>query len=202
MKTERTCGLYVIRCAGNGSRYFGSAVNIAQRWRQHRYDLRKGRHSNTRMQRTWNKYGELSFSFSVLVVLERDDRLETERKLLATVRDDPATLNMSACPTGGMTGRRHSPETRERLAAIKRGSRHSAETRGRMRASQSRRTNRPETGPAISSSLRAWNATHPRTPEYRERVRKALLGKKHNAERRAKTSQAITAWWAKRKETV
>lgn len=58
-------GIYEIVNTVNGKRYIGSAVKLALRWRQHRCELRKGRH-NPHFQSAWKKYGESAFVFTVL----------------------------------------------------------------------------------------------------------------------------------------
>ena len=172
---KNICGLYVIDCTANGTRYFGSSQNIARRWRQHRWDLRKGSHANGRLQRTWTKYGEGAFRFSVLAIIEPSDRLETERRLLAIVIADPSTINLSAAPNGGRPGRKHSAASRALMAERKRGTKHSADTLARMRMAQAWRKHRPETSAKLSTSLRAWNAKHPRSDEEKEKTRRGVL---------------------------
>lgn len=62
-------GIYKIHCKGNGKIYIGSSVNIEHRWKVHLRKLRKGNHVNPHLQSSYNKYGEDSFSFSVLEAL-------------------------------------------------------------------------------------------------------------------------------------
>lgn len=66
---ESWCGVYRITCIGNSQIYIGSSVNIRERWQQHLALLRRNRHSSTYLQNSYNKYGEDSFKFEVLVRL-------------------------------------------------------------------------------------------------------------------------------------
>lgn len=66
---ESWCGVYRITCTGNSQIYIGSSVNIKERWQQHLALLRRNRHSSTYLQNSYNKYGEDSFKFEVLVRL-------------------------------------------------------------------------------------------------------------------------------------
>lgn len=60
-------GIYMIKCKGNNQIYIGSSTNMQDRWRQHISHLRAGNHHSTYLQRSYNKYGEDSFEFSVLL---------------------------------------------------------------------------------------------------------------------------------------
>ncbi len=60
-------GVYLIKNLLNGKVYVGSSVDLQQRWRSHRGELREGTHWNKHLQSAWNKYGEESFAFIVVV---------------------------------------------------------------------------------------------------------------------------------------
>lgn len=64
--SPETCGVYCIQNTVNSKCYVGSARVFAIRWYNHRYALRKGRHPNTYLQRSWTKHGEKTFMFKVL----------------------------------------------------------------------------------------------------------------------------------------
>lgn len=61
------CGIYEIRNKINNRSYIGQSQNIERRMDAHRYALRAGRHSNTHLQRAWDKYGENTFEFRILI---------------------------------------------------------------------------------------------------------------------------------------
>ena len=48
--------------------YVGSTVNFASRMSAHRANLRKGKHSSQKLQRSFSKHGEQNFSFAVAVI--------------------------------------------------------------------------------------------------------------------------------------
>lgn len=56
---KKISGVYRIEIGGKS--YIGSSVNINQRWRQHRTNLKCGRHDNPYMQNAYNKYKEAKF---------------------------------------------------------------------------------------------------------------------------------------------
>ena len=64
------CGIYMIQNKVNGKIYIGQAVDIKDRWKQHKSYLNGGYHVNKHLQRSWNKYGEESFEFSILLECE------------------------------------------------------------------------------------------------------------------------------------
>src|SRR5258708_4443042 len=73
------CGVYQIKCVETGEKYIGSSWDIGKRWSQHRFQLRRGRHSSDALQCAWNKYGAGAFEFSVLEeVIDWEKRLSVE----------------------------------------------------------------------------------------------------------------------------
>jgi group I intron endonuclease len=70
-------GIYCIRNIKNDKIYIGQSTNIASRFREHRSNLKNNRHGNQHLQNSWNKYGELNFSFEILEkcdIKDLDDR--------------------------------------------------------------------------------------------------------------------------------
>jgi group I intron endonuclease len=63
---DRICGIYAIKCEANKKVYIGSSLNIKKRWDRHKDDLRSNLHHNKHLQRSWNKYGEKTFTFQLL----------------------------------------------------------------------------------------------------------------------------------------
>lgn len=73
-------GVYEIVCLPTGKRYVGSAaISFAKRFAQHRHELHQGRHRSTYMQRSWDKYGEQAFKFSMLEECEPQLCVEREQ---------------------------------------------------------------------------------------------------------------------------
>jgi group I intron endonuclease len=51
-------GVYYILNIINGHCYVGSsALDLDDRWSQHKSDLRKNKHDNQHLRNAWNKYG-------------------------------------------------------------------------------------------------------------------------------------------------
>lgn len=109
-------GIYQIRNVHNGKFYIGSAVNLAQRWRQHRCELSKGRH-NPHLQNAWRKHGESAFVFSVVeYVADKAKLIEREQHHIDTLL--PAYN--CAKVAGSNLGIKYGPEFSERVSTTHR----------------------------------------------------------------------------------
>ena len=64
--------VYKIENKLNGKSYIGITCDIKRRLRQHLWALRNNRHSNSKLQRAFNKYGENNFSMSVIEEIDCD----------------------------------------------------------------------------------------------------------------------------------
>ena len=73
--------VYKIQCEKDGRFYIGASINSHKRKLEHFNDLRKNKHHNIFLQRAFNKYGEESFSYTVLETFEDcvNPKKETER---------------------------------------------------------------------------------------------------------------------------
>jgi group I intron endonuclease len=65
ISTKKT-GIYRIVNKVNKKVYVGSSINIRGRWAVHKSDLRRNKHHNYHLQKSWNKYGERNFSFMII----------------------------------------------------------------------------------------------------------------------------------------
>jgi len=63
-------GIYCILNITNCKLYIGSSVNLSARFSKHISNLRKGRHHNQHLQKSFNKYGEENFVFVILQIIE------------------------------------------------------------------------------------------------------------------------------------
>lgn len=58
--------IYSITNRVNGRIYIGSTVDPKRRFYLHLRELKSGSHHSPRLQKSWNKYGEINFSFEVI----------------------------------------------------------------------------------------------------------------------------------------
>lgn len=59
-------GIYKIINVINNKFYVGSAVSFSRRKTRHFSELRTNKHSNSKLQNAWNKYGEQAFVFAIV----------------------------------------------------------------------------------------------------------------------------------------
>lgn len=75
-------GVYVIFNKATGWFYIGSSLKMNGRFNGHKSRLKNKRHSNPRLQKDWDAYGEACFSFSPVLVLGSDEIRAAEDQLI------------------------------------------------------------------------------------------------------------------------
>ena len=91
---EKLSGIYRIVCVKNGNYYYGSSDNLCERWMGHKNILKRNKHVNPRVQRTWNKYGEDTFRFEHIEFVEPTKLLEIEDTYLKEHVGKPHCMNI------------------------------------------------------------------------------------------------------------
>lgn len=168
-------GLYIIWFSDTHY-YGGRASNFTNRWAQHRYGLRRGRHCNRYLQFVFNKYGRFE---PVILTVQEDPilQLRDEQEWLDLNYGQPGCLNLSRwADRGSNRGRLLSPEHKARIAASSLGKKMSPDSRAKMSISQKKR--------------RA-------TPETKLRMSVAHKGSRHTEESKRKMSEAAKARYAR-----
>jgi group I intron endonuclease len=74
-----TCGIYLIENIVKHRLYVGSSVNVRLRWNTHISSLRRGTHTNTKLQHAFNKYGEPAFVLRVIETCLREQLATREQ---------------------------------------------------------------------------------------------------------------------------
>lgn len=100
--------VYEITCSGSGRSYIGSSRNVSVRWRNHLWQLKRGKHVCKLMQEDYRKYGRESFSVSTLKECEseaeaRSSEVEEIRERLSgglLYNRKPAGVGRTALPAG------------------------------------------------------------------------------------------------------
>ena len=72
-------GIYRITNKRNGRVYIGSSQDVKTRMRKHRWKLNRDKHENVALQNGWNKHGEDSFEFSVVLICAVHDLIMYEQ---------------------------------------------------------------------------------------------------------------------------
>lgn len=169
---RKICGIYLIRNTVNGCLYVGQSSAIGNRWLHHKSCLRRGKHGNAYLQRSWDKYGEAAFEFSLLQKTERsvDALTQAEQAWIDTLKPE---YNIS--PVAGSTlGVKHPPRPpgfSEKMRRKFLGRRHRPDTIEKLRriAQESSYTHPPEVRARISKGLKAvpFVMTERRREKYR-----------------------------------
>lgn len=222
------CGVYAI-ILPSGGQYIGSSVNISGRWHRHARELKHGRHSNSHLQRAYNKHGR-SVIFTKLIICEQQDLLLYEQRAIDILQP---RYNLS--PTAGSVAGikhdpkvyesriekhrlyRHTPEIRKLLSDMKRGTRQSPEARAKQSISIRMAHSRPEVKAKVVSAARRHAADKnirekisksllgrkkpPRTPEHREKLAAKKRGSKASEETRAKMRNSQRERLAEREQS-
>lgn len=177
-------GVYQIRNTVNGKLYVGSAAKgFTPRWTKHRSDLRNGSHHSPKLQRAWNKYGEESFVFEVIVRCAPEECIREEQRVLDETRSYDKHRGYNICRVAGsflgmklpeeakakiskaLTGRKVSEETRRRQSEVKKNC--SPETR--------RKLSEAAKGHTWSEETRAKVVAQRNTPESRAANRERAI---------------------------
>lgn len=124
---EMKSGIYCIKHIASEKVYIGSAVNIKNRWQNHKAALRNSRHHSKKMQRAWDKYGEKAFVFSVLeIVPDKNNLIEREQYWLNKYQS--ARCGYNCRPTAGSNlGHKDSDEVRAKKSLVHKGVKKSKE---------------------------------------------------------------------------
>ena len=110
--------IYRIRNTVNGAFYIGSAVCVKNRMAKHFSDLRKGKHGNSKMQNSFNKYGAEAFVFEVLEpVIAKTLLIEREQFYMDHLKP---TLNIRTIAESCL-GMKASEETKRKMSEARRG---------------------------------------------------------------------------------
>lgn len=199
-------GVYRIRHIDSGRCYIGSTVNLRARWRLHLFDLRRGTHRNSYLQRVWDKYGADPFVFEIIELVTPDCLIEHEQRQIDTHRPEfnaaPVAgsvrgLKWSAESRARITEYRRRPEIREAMSRANKGRVHTPETRANMSAAHRGFTPSPEHRAKLSAAKQG-KALPPETRANMSKGQKAR-GLKLTPEDIARLSAARTAAYARRR---
>lgn len=191
--------IYRITNMANNKFYIGSALSFERRSWQHKYDLRRGKHKNPRLQAAWNKYGEDMFVFEVLEEIPAgEDQLAWENKHLHVCVGQPDCYNINPDAELPRLGVPHTEASKRKTSASRKGK---AAGEEHYRYGQ-------EVAEEVRQKIGDAQRGRPKAPgrkvseEGRAKIRanidagrshKHWVGRKHTNESKAKMSRAIIA---------
>lgn len=137
---KKFCGIYYIKNLANEKIYIGKSIDVISRLKGHYSILKKGEHSNSYLQRAFNKYGESFFEFGVIEVCERDFLSELEIFYIEKYNSSNERNGYNLTFGGdGALGRIPSQTQRDRISKTNKGRKspmegknHSEESRKKM----------------------------------------------------------------------
>lgn len=192
MTRDKLSGVYIITNTVNGNRYIGSSIDIHRRWWQHRSQLCKGTHGNQILQRAWDKYGESSFEFSILLLCSETDTLLNEQQCLDTFHPE---YNICISVTASMLGRKFSEEHRHKIGEANKGRVMSDEQKLKLSEAHKGKKHSEETKAKMRGN--AGNTGYKYTDEQKEHLRQSHLGYVMPEEQKAKISAGVRRHYGK-----
>lgn len=72
------CGIYKIENIVDKKVYIGSSLNLRSREYKHFWMLNKGRHDNSHLQNSFNKYGKKAFNFTIIEECQEVELIDKE----------------------------------------------------------------------------------------------------------------------------
>jgi group I intron endonuclease len=179
-------GIYKIINIKNNKFYVGSAVNFSRRKTRHFSELRTNKHNNKHLQAAWNKYGEVSFIFAIVEVInDKETLLAAENVWLKEHVGKEYCYNLgtdATAPTLGWSGEKSPTWGRKRTPAeLKaqnwKGRKHKDEAKQKISNSLKGHLVSTETRLKISATLQGegnyWYGKQ--RPDHGEKVSKAII---------------------------
>lgn len=108
---ETVSGVYKIKNLINGKYYIGSSINVLNRLTTHFRELRANNHVNSKLQRSYNKYGEGNFIIEIIEICTVNDLLMREQFYLDSLKPE---LNLMSRATGGIDS--HTEESKLKMS--------------------------------------------------------------------------------------
>jgi len=202
--------IYCITNEANGKKYVGSSNNVYYRIGQHKRALKGNRHVNDHLQSAWDKYGEDSFTFSIIEACSKELLWEREQYYI----DEYGTLD----PSVGYNKTNAQPftlitdEIKRKMSEAKKGVPLSEEHRKKIGEGIKGRKFSEESLKKMSESAKNRKRNPPKSEATKEKIRQAALKRKYTDEqkkalsdkfkgkpRSEETKRKIRETWAKKR---
>lgn len=191
-------GIYLIKNIANNKIYIGSAINIHRRWKEHKLQLKEGKHHSYHLQSAWNTYGEQSFKFEILEEVSNPQHLLAyEQVYLDYYKSYEKEKGYNICKVAGSHyGLKRSEETKQKMSEAKKkiretlnGRKQTEETKQKLREINKGKTFSKETRKKISEA----NKGHIVSEETRKKLSEAGKNRIFTEEHKKKISEAKKA---------
>jgi group I intron endonuclease len=116
-KKQKISGIYQIVNTKTKRSYIGATKNFVRRVSVHMSILKNGTHSSSLMQKDFDKYGEDSFIFGLLIECTKEELVSKEKELLNRYKP---SYNTYLTNRGGVLKRKDKPEVSLQRAYITR----------------------------------------------------------------------------------
>ena len=184
---DKICGIYMIRNKVNSKVYIGQTTDIYGRWGEHLCALRGEYHANNHLQRSWNKYKEHNFEFSIVEECKENELDDREIYWIAKYDSYHNGYNQTL-GGGGVRGFKHSDETKQKISESTKGENapwygkhRSEETKIKIGEASKERWANPENHPMYGKN---------HTEESKKKISESHKGKILTDEHKAKLSKA------------
>lgn len=179
----------------NGNDYVGITVNIQKRFRDHKRDGRKPvTEGESLIAKAIRKYGVDNFKFEIVTICRTLDIGCDIERLARFLKMGKYNRTLGG---EGVTGHRHSDESKAKMRAAKLGKPReiTPEHRAKLVANGQARKGIPKTEEhkANMSKARTGYKLGPRPQEVKDKIAKTNTGKKHSPETLLKMSEITTA---------
>lgn len=197
------CGIYLIENITNNKKYVGSTTNLNDRKIRHFSNLKHKRHGNPHLQSAYDKYGQNSFKFYVIIECEESELLELEDYFIVMLHtmDHSFGYNLRGAERQIMTeatkeklrlanlGKKASEETKLKMSLTRKGKRHSEEAKKNMSLSRKGYKQWWGCSDETKEKIRRYNLGKKYGPvpeDRKEKIRESLKGRKQSPETIAK----------------
>ena len=148
-------GIYHIKNSVTGKYYIGSSIELSKRMGRHLWGLRKGIHHSLKLQRSFDKHGEVAFEFKILLVCEAKDVEMFETRAIHAYDSYQNGYNVAPEAKGGfMRGRKWPEGTKEARVEAMKGRTMSENNRADQSVRKKAEWADPATHEARSASMR------------------------------------------------
>lgn len=203
-----TSGIYSIRNLVNDKIYIGSAVNFDRRIAAHFSTLRRNCHKNPHLQNSFNKYGEESFIWEILEIIEDVSKLISVEEAYIKMFDvEDRLYNICKEVPSSRLGSKMTTEAKQKISKAQIGNKHALGTkhteeynnaiRNRLKGNTYRRNTKhsDESKKMISEN----NIGRIISDETREKISKKNSGMKRTEESKQKMRESRLRYLEKKR---